>query len=491
MACLSAAVIAQAGEAGGKVAEHEGARLGAAEPEAGERAAFDAALVHRWAPIHHQDVDVTGSDGCRGRADYLTAVDYDGDWDCANNWEHLPSHPLVAHVYASVVESATHWFLVYAFYHPRDWSDVPIVGALDSHENDLEGLLAIVRRPSAGTDRFGTLEAMVTVFHRDFYTFVPEGSPLRTGQETVDGNVTWCDDHGTARPMTAQQAKGHGLKAWPYVQIDGGDGIVYAPTLGRVAEPAGPNDRQAQYRLVDIFAPGGLWAHRTDPHTFASPGSFRGDNGVDNAAHAPWSWDDHDDGHRLRGGELALDPAKLASIYFRGFPAAGRVYLRNRYLDIEPRPRPTGTVEVGPYVLTWRPPHVGDGDDEFAGHGPRVEVAVRLQIAAGGRRLEAIVDMTAEEWEDGTRRSDFTTARGTSPARVLYQAPEGQRIAAILGPTSSTLRYVDHDHDLDEFRRSASELVQIYECVGDSKGRDAGRATRVTAYLNPILLRLE
>ena len=46
-----------------------------------------AELALRWAPIHHQDVDATGSHALGGRSDYLTRVDFDGDWDGRNNWD--------------------------------------------------------------------------------------------------------------------------------------------------------------------------------------------------------------------------------------------------------------------------------------------------------------------------------------------------------------------------------------------------------------------
>ena len=39
-------------------------------------AADRATLALRWAPVHGQDVDQTGSQGLGGAADYITNVDY-------------------------------------------------------------------------------------------------------------------------------------------------------------------------------------------------------------------------------------------------------------------------------------------------------------------------------------------------------------------------------------------------------------------------------
>jgi hypothetical protein len=97
-------------------------------------------LAWRYAPVHHQDADSSSY-----RSDMLTRIDFDGDWLMTDNWEAaaaLTSNPL-PFVYYSVTSTATHWYILYALYHPQDWSDT----AFDTeHENDLEGLLVIVYR---------------------------------------------------------------------------------------------------------------------------------------------------------------------------------------------------------------------------------------------------------------------------------------------------------------------------------------------------------
>ena len=289
-------------------------------------AVSDLELASYWAPVHYQDTDSTDYD-----ADYLTAVDYDGDWQASNNWEHQDDQPgrLAGAAYYSVVETATHWFLTYAFYHPRDWCDVPLCELVNAHhENDMEGALLTVRKDGSA---YGRLEAMVTVAHRDFYSYVPPGGSYQAGQESVDGTIvlrTW--DGNPGRPTTFQEAKGHGLYRWNGQDFPGGDGVVYYPSRTAGQVPDGGDDAFATYRLVDAFAAGGLWARRASAETFASFGTFRGDDGADNAANAPWGWDDHDDGQVLRG-ELATDPAKLVATYFANLGSFSRAYLRNGY----------------------------------------------------------------------------------------------------------------------------------------------------------------
>ena len=80
---------------------------------------------------------------------------------------------------------------------------------------------------------------------------------------------------GDLHPVTAQQAKGHGLKARPYYDIVG-DGVVYYPSLTVAEVPSTPDDRDVKYQLVDIFTAGGLWEQRNNGSLFASFGSFAG-----------------------------------------------------------------------------------------------------------------------------------------------------------------------------------------------------------------------
>ncbi|MEM6931074.1 MAG: hypothetical protein AAF602_29335 [Myxococcota bacterium] len=290
---------------------------------------FEGDLARRWAPVHRQSVSRRGSDGLSGKADYVTRIDFDGDWDPTDNWESLPEHPAHAACYYSVVTTRTHWYLIYAFYHPRDWSSSLLspVRHLDSHENDLEGALVVVRR--SAVEPSGVLEGMITVFHRDFYSFTPEGSPLQSGREDVDGRVRFDSTTGARRPVTWQEAEGHGLKAWSGRASNGS--IRYVPG-DRGAEPGGTDDTAVPYELVDIFGPDGLWSRRDDRGLFERWGRFRGDQGG-GSAHAPWRWDDHDDGPHLTGGELAVDPARVVSIYFTGLGDFACDYERNPYLS--------------------------------------------------------------------------------------------------------------------------------------------------------------
>jgi hypothetical protein len=297
-------------------------------------AGFRAELALRWAPIHHQAVNRWGAHALDGAADYVTRFDFDGDHDARNNWENCgdPRYPLSAHAYFSVTESRSHWFVIYLFFHPRDWSSHFLE---TEHENDSEGLLLAVERDGS---RFGTLRAAVTVVHNDFYSFVPAGSPWQSGHEDIDGQLSLQPYAGALHPVTAQQAETHALKAWPYYSIER-EGIVYYPSLTQAEVPASPNDRHVLYRLHDLLEAGGLWERRRDETSFSSFGSFAGNTSGGcgkgalwcgrNAAHAPWAWNDGDDA--VPSGAMASDPALLLDRYFSMPQPISRAYRFNPF----------------------------------------------------------------------------------------------------------------------------------------------------------------
>jgi hypothetical protein len=295
---------------------------------------FRAQLALRWAPIHHQDVHRRGEHALGGAADFITSFDFDGDDDPRNNWENAgdPRYPLAGHAYYAVVETPSHWFITYQFFHPRDWSSTFFE---TEHENDSEGVMMAVARDGS---RFGALRAAVTVVHSDFYSYVPTSSRWASGGEDVDGALTLQPFQGALHPVTAQQAETHALKAWPYYSIRT-EGVVYYPSLTTAEVPSGPNDRSVLYKLHDVLEPGGLWARRHDAPVFSRYGAFAGDREGGcgrgallcrrDAAHAPWAWNDHDD--RVPTGAMATDPASLALSYFRPSERISKRYLFNPF----------------------------------------------------------------------------------------------------------------------------------------------------------------
>lgn len=147
----------------------------------------DHKIASVFAPVFYQGI------GDNPRSDYITNFDFDGDWRGDNNWRNteLQRFPLKAYVYYSVAETATHFFIHYAVFHPRDYKGGERRGAILSeliregakrggkydptglaeetalaHENDMEGCLVVVAK-SDGADE-GRVVYVETLAHNLF-----------------------------------------------------------------------------------------------------------------------------------------------------------------------------------------------------------------------------------------------------------------------------------------------------------------------------------
>jgi hypothetical protein len=294
------------------------------------------------------------------KADYLSRFDYDGNWKGDDNWENLSKGSSQAFVYYAASETATHWFLIYNFFHPRDYSDICIVGTC--HENDNEGLILTVRKD--GTE-FGKLEVMETLAHNNVYTFTND-TAIKKGVHDIDGKL---DLHEGVRPIIFIEAGGHGVfgsgsKASLFsaekMDFTQNTGVTYIHK-NKAERPAHPNARNVGYALLPIydewFAKGFREtdeANETFENFFAYEpfgnrpkarakfiaGAFKGRTASDNMAKPFWAWHDRrtKDKKVLNTGQWALDPAYAISVNLKFPPekAVALEYIFNPYLETAP-----------------------------------------------------------------------------------------------------------------------------------------------------------
>jgi len=97
-------------------------------PAPARAAVSRAELALRWAPIHYQDVDATGSHALGGKSDYLTKVDFDGNLTGRDNWHHA-GQSTAAYVYYSAVETSTNWYFTIPGALSRTYTYNPYSGA--------------------------------------------------------------------------------------------------------------------------------------------------------------------------------------------------------------------------------------------------------------------------------------------------------------------------------------------------------------------------
>lgn len=126
--------------------------------------------------------------------------------------------------------------------------------------------------------------------------------------------------------------------------------------------------------------------------------------------------------------------------------------------------------------LTPRDPIMGDRD--FKGHGPKVTVNVRHQLAHDGLWVEICAEFAETE-------SDYSTGRACLMHPV--PGPAGRSIAMVLS-SDAKIVYVDRDHARDVVLSTSGASTESFvefqpgdlesvSCVGDTDGDDIGGGT--------------
>ena len=252
----------------------------------------DQAIAARYAPWFYQDVDIT--DGfCRnqsksGSADWITKVDYDGDWKTGNNWDNMVSArnsgKLIPYVYYYVTYTETHFFILYSVYHPRDWTDIPFLCSLDTHENDFEAVLITANRKSNGG--FGGVIDAQTIFHTEVLDY--SRSELRLRNDT------------TAEMFI--EAKGHGIRAFRGSSDTDDSYIRYYYNAAKAVSPDKDSKNLPQnvhYNLLPLETT--LWLQRDNRETISGTALVGNNGDGSNRASAPWGWEN---------GRICKNPAQ-------------------------------------------------------------------------------------------------------------------------------------------------------------------------------------
>ena len=400
-------------------------------------------LVEHWAPYVAQET------WFEWQSDALRRFDSDGDWDGANNWENLEKGSSQAYVYYAAIESETHWFLIYNFFHVRDYSDNCVVGTC--HENDNEGVVLTIRK---GEGEFGRLEAMEALAHNNVYSYTSE-SAIKKGAHNIEGKIALVDG---SHPVVFLEAGGHGALGGTDKKsfFDGtrlrwteGTGITYRYG-GRADRPRSGTDRDVSYDLLSIEehwwpranapAEGNLafsayyryqpLGGRPGMKSALVAGSFRGLKEGADKAKPFWGWHDVATQRRriLATGQWAADPAYGVSKNLT-FPAElpfSLTYVYNPYLDIVPV-----TVTHSPSApVTVTSLTSGACEFELWVDGAAAIVLgtpLKVETLAGAPVEERSVTCDGTPWPDARYELEKREGRGrvqlSGPARVEIQDP--------------------------------------------------------------------
>jgi len=290
------------------------------------------------------------------KSDYLARFDFDGDWHGDDNWEDAESGASQAYAYYAVMETETHWFLVYNFFHPRDYSDKCVVGTC--HENDNEGMILTVEKDGS---QFGRLLAMETLAHNNLYSHRAD-SRVQSAIHNLDGAVELYEG---SHPVVFIESGGHGvygsagdhsrftLRAGDFA---GGTGVTYV-FKSKAEQPKHPNDRLVGYELLPIYdhwwvrsnSAEGRRERMFDEYYQYIPyggrpttrereisGAFYGRMHSSNKARPFWGWFDSRTQKQkvVATGQWGLDPAYAVSQNLRMPRPFSLTYVFNPYLGI-------------------------------------------------------------------------------------------------------------------------------------------------------------
>ena len=234
-------------------------------------------ILKHWAPQVFQDVR---SDNVLGHQyyeaqDFIVKVNFDNNWYAGDQNENSQlnggNYPgMEGHCYAHFVETETHFFLKYNYYHTMD----DAVISADRHENDQESVYMCIKKTDSS---YGQFRCMKTTYHSEGKTYG------NGGDLTFDGfhpRIYISSNGDVINSCVSTGAHGHGIEAYvPGTHCTGDDAIVY--NIADVAEiptetGGGAFNHHYNYSLIDVDE---FWNRRFnyDNHPFDGYGSFGGD----------------------------------------------------------------------------------------------------------------------------------------------------------------------------------------------------------------------
>jgi hypothetical protein len=337
----------------------------------------DREIAARFAPVFQQGI------GDKRRNDYITNFDFDGDWRGNNNWtnsEDTRFH-LKAYIYYAVSETATHFFIHYAVFHPQDYKGNEKGGALLSkiiregvkrggkydptglsdeaalaHENDMEGCLVVVRKAGADLER-ARVVYVETVAHNRFLKYAVEAE--------TDGGANRAFDIvkvERGHPQLYIEPKGHGIHAYTGSEKQTPhNGLLTYIFKGQADDPESVSTDEIGYELITLYDT--LWplARKGVNQTFGAASrytplnisvfqtlgkllkrqvnlgtlgtAFLGNVGATNMARPPWGWFDRTDSQQPLGSWF-FDPATTVKSHFNVGAEFSTSYMHAPFLGI-------------------------------------------------------------------------------------------------------------------------------------------------------------
>ncbi|WP_105616062.1 hypothetical protein [Vallitalea okinawensis] len=251
-------------------------------------------VLEYWAPQVFQDLrqDKVLWHQYYPAGDMITNVNYDDDWDAGNNWDNTPRSGdfsmMKAYAYGIFIETETHYFLTYCYYHSMD----DAFFSADRHENDVENVNLVIRKGTEN-DGYGTFEVMETTIHSTKGEYTSNDVIFNT-TNGCHPKVFISSNGDVLNNQFDFNAKGHAIFAFdPNFHttdtVIGNDAIIY--NVGDVAEA--PTDISGKFTnsyTYQVLMIDEIWDRRYnigDYDTFESYGTL---NGRDQSVGGNFPW---------------------------------------------------------------------------------------------------------------------------------------------------------------------------------------------------------
>ena len=247
-------------------------------------------ILQHWAPEVYQDIRSDNELGHQYYAahDFILKVNYDDDWYAGNQRENsqMQTSQLTegmgfeGHAYSSFVETQTHYFLGYGYYHSHDDA---VIDA-DRHENDWEDVYICIQKDGSN---FGRFRGMITNHHGNRLAYAAPDVLFSDSHPKI-----YISSNGDVWGACGIEGHGHGIEKWQGegVHCEGGDAVKYTVAdVGTTPVGAiGYYDYDFHYALIDVDE---LWNRRLnfDNYPFETYTRFGGDGVETNGGNQPWN----------------------------------------------------------------------------------------------------------------------------------------------------------------------------------------------------------
>ncbi len=253
-------------------------------------------LMQHWAPQVYQDtrqdlstvIPLVWTHQFYEAQDFILKVNYDENWYAGDQRENSElqasscGEGFEGHAYASMVETSTHYFFGYGFYHSMD----DAVLEDDRHENDYEDVYICVYKDGS---TYGEFQALVSNRHGDMLEYTSSDLSF-----TNDHAQIYISSNGDVTGSCGIYAHGHGIEAYASgTHCTGDDAIIYnVADQGETPSvcTGGAFTYSYNYSLIDIDE---LWNRRLnwDNYPFSTYTNFGGDDEEEYGGNPPWSKD--------------------------------------------------------------------------------------------------------------------------------------------------------------------------------------------------------